>query len=96
MTKMTMLMALIISVTTSVYASGAKKAGPESKMEQAMDNAVEGTKEFGNDAARTAKKVGRDIEDKACEMVNGKLECATQKIEHAAENAADKAKDLVD
>ena len=29
MTKMTILMALIISVTTSVYASGAKKAEPE-------------------------------------------------------------------
>ncbi len=66
------------------------------KAEQTLDKAVEETKEFGNDTARAVKKAGRDIEDKACEMVNGKLDCATKKIEHAAENAADKAKDLAD
>lgn len=94
--KMTMLMALTIAIATNVYASGSKKAEPESKAEQTLDKAVEGTKELGNDTARAVKKAGREIEDKACEMVNGKLDCATKKIEHAAENAADKAKDLAD
>lgn len=94
--KMTMLMALTIAIATNVYASGSKKAEPETKAEQTFDKAVEGTKEFGNDTARAVKKAGREMEDKACEMVNGKLECASQEVEHAAENAADKAKDLAD
>lgn len=94
--KMIMLIALSIAMASNVYASGAKKAEPETKVERAFDNAVEETKEFGNDTARAAKKAGRELEDKACEMVNGKLDCTKQKIEHAAENAADKAKDLAD
>lgn len=48
------------------------------------------------DTAKGAKKMGRAASDKACEMINGKLECAGKKLVHKAKNAKDEIKDKAD
>ena len=53
-------------------------------------------KEVGNDTSRAVKKGGRAVKDKTCEMVNGKMECAAQKVKHSLQNAGDKVEDAVD
>jgi len=44
----------------------------------------------------SAKKVVRDADDKACEMVNGKMHCAGKKAKHALKNTGDKIDTKVD
>ncbi len=53
-------------------------------------------KEAGNDAARATKQGVRDVKDKTCEMVNGKMECAAQKVKHKVQQGADKVEDAMD
>lgn len=53
-------------------------------------------KEAGNDASRSVKKGTRAVKDKTCELVNGKMECAAQKVKHSLQNAGDKVEDAVD
>jgi uncharacterized protein YjbJ (UPF0337 family) len=53
-------------------------------------------KELGNDTKRTVKKGARAVKDKTCEMVNGKMECAAQKVKHSMQNVGDKVEDAVD
>lgn len=57
---------------------------------------VEKAKEVGRDVSKNAKKGARSLEDKTCEMVNGKMECAAKKIKHGAQNAVDEVKDKAD
>lgn len=57
---------------------------------------VEKTKEAGRDVSKTAKKGARSLEDKTCEMVNGKMECAAKKLKHGVQNTADEVKDKAD
>ena len=56
----------------------------------------EKAKEAGNDTRRGVKSGARAIKDKACEMVNGKMECAVQKTKHTLQDGADKVEDAVD
>jgi F0F1-type ATP synthase membrane subunit b/b' len=56
----------------------------------------EKAKETMNDAKRGAKKAARAAEDKTCEMVNGKMECAAKKVKHSIQNGADKVEDAMD
>ncbi len=53
-------------------------------------------KETSNDIARGTKKAGRAVKEKTCELVNGKMECAAQKLKHGVQNTADKVEDAVD
>ena len=53
-------------------------------------------KEIANDGARATKKTGRKIEDKTCEMINGKMKCAAKKVKHEIQNAADNVRDAAD
>lgn len=62
----------------------------------ADDSVTETAKEVGNDTKRAAKKSARAIKDKTCEMINGKMECAAQKVKHAAQNGADHVEDAID
>ena len=62
----------------------------------ADETVKEKAKEIGNDAKRSAKSTGRAIKDKTCEMINGKMECAAQKVKHSLQNGADKVEDAVD
>ena len=54
------------------------------------------TVEAGKDLKKNAKQAGRNVKDEACEMVNGKMECAGKKIKHKTQNAVDEVKDKVD
>lgn len=64
----------------------------------AKDNETikEKAKEMTSDSARAAKKTGRKIQDKTCEMVNGKMKCVVTKMKHAAQNTADNVEDAID
>lgn len=44
-----------------------------------------------NKTTDAVKKTVRDAQDKACEVVNGKVECAAKKAKHSVQNAADAA-----
>ena len=62
----------------------------------AEETLKEKAKETGRDMSRGAKKMGREVKDKTCELVNGKMECAAQKVKHGVQNAADKVEDAVE
>jgi len=49
-----------------------------------------------NDTKRGVKKAARAAEDKTCELVNGKMECAAKKVKHSIQNGADKVEDAID
>jgi hypothetical protein len=46
----------------------------------------------GDTAEKSAKKAVREVKDKTCEMVHGKLHCTAKKIKHKTQNAIDDAK----
>jgi len=62
----------------------------------AAETVKESTKEMGRDVSKTAKKGARSLEDKTCEMVNGKMECAAKRVKHSAKNTVDEVKDKAD
>jgi hypothetical protein len=64
--------------------------------ETKSEKAVEQTKEAGRDLKKNAKKTWRNTKDEACEMVNGKMECAGKKMKHKVQNGVDELKDKVD
>ena len=49
-----------------------------------------------NDTRRGVQKAGREIKDKTCQLMNGKLECALQKAKHTVEDVADSVEDALD
>lgn len=53
-------------------------------------------KEGAQDAGKNLKKAGREVKDKACEMINGKLECIGKKAANKMRNAKDEIKDKVE
>lgn len=59
----------------------------------AEETVTEKAGEMAQDAGKNVKKGYRAAKDKACEMVNGKMECAGQKVKHGAQNAADEVSD---
>lgn len=56
---------------------------------QAKETMGEKVQATANKATDQVKKGARKVQDKACEMVNGKMECAAQKAKHKVQNAAD-------
>lgn len=42
-----------------------------------------------NKASDAIKKTARKIDDKVCETVNGKIECAAKKVKHSIQNTTD-------
>lgn len=63
---------------------------------RADDTMKEKASEAANDTGRAAKKAGRAVKDKTCEMVNGKMECAAKKVKHSIQNGADNVEDAID
>lgn len=59
----------------------------------AQETTREKVEEVGQDTKKVTKRTVRNVQDKACEMVNGKLECAKEKIKNKSKNAADEIKD---
>lgn len=54
------------------------------------------TKEAVQDTKRAGKKAVRVVKEKVCSMVNGKMECAVQKVKHAGEAIGDDVEDAED
>ena len=61
-----------------------------------MEKMEEETIEAGRDGKRGVKKTYRAAKDSACEMINGKMNCAAKKMKHKIQNAADKVEDAVE
>lgn len=55
----------------------------------AEESAGEKARETISETKKETKKVYRSAKDKACEMVNGKLQCAGDKVKHKIENLKD-------
>lgn len=69
----------------------------------AEETTMEKGKALANEASDSVKKTYRDVKDKGCEMVNGKMECLAKKVGNKARNLkdsvgteAEKVKDKVD
>ncbi len=64
----------------------------------ADDNSSAGEKvqEKGHDLGKNAKQTWRKTKDEACEMINGKMECAGKKVKHKTQDGIDEVKDKVD
>lgn len=69
----------------------------------AEETTMEKGKALTNEASDSVKKTYRDVKDKGCEMVNGKMECLAKKVGNKARNLkdsvgteAEKVKDKVD
>lgn len=77
----------LIAVFSLSYSYGDEKKPAEVKKE---------TQEMSRDAGRGMKRAGREIEDKTCELFNGKAECAAKSGINAVKNGADKVEDAVD
>ncbi len=75
----------VLLVQATVFAEEDKSEATKQKME-----------EMGSDTGRGAKKAWRGAKDKACDMVDGKMECAGQKAKHSIQNGVDKVEDAVD
>jgi hypothetical protein len=59
------------------------------KVKQSME-------ETTNDTRRGVKKAGRAVEDKTCELVNGKMKCAAKRVKNGILNGTDKIEDAVE
>lgn len=83
---------------TGAIALGAILAmsGPAMAEEGSSSQATEKVQEAGRDVKKSAKKAGRKVKDETCELVNGKMECAAQKVKHGVQNASDEVKDTFD
>lgn len=80
---MKLLFILLITVLFSMVATSCNKS-------------KETVKEMSNDAGRATDQAVRDVKDEACEMVNGKMECAADKVKHKVQEGADAVEDTVD
>ncbi len=66
------------------------------KVEAGVEKTQSATKEAYSDTKKAANKAYRNVKDKTCEMINGKLECTANKVGNGVRNAADEVKDKVD
>jgi gas vesicle protein len=62
----------------------------------ADENLKNTTAELGKDTKRGVNNAVREVKDKTCELVNGKMECAVEKTKHSIQRGADKVEDAVD
>ena len=61
-----------------------------------ITSANEKMREARRDANREAKNESRKIEDKTCELINGKMQCALKKAKHSIEKSSDEIEDAAD
>jgi hypothetical protein len=62
----------------------------------AEETVTEKAGEVASDTGKVVKKGYRAAKDKTCHLVNGKMECAAQKVKHGAQNASDEVMDKTD
>jgi len=60
-------------------------------MSHAEETTLEKAQTVGNESVDGVKKGYRKAKNKACETINGKLECAGKKVKNGAKNLGDKA-----
>lgn len=84
-----------IAVSMSACTNEMNKSGSEQTSESALENTKEAAQEVLEDTQKVAKKSYRDVKDKTCEMVNGKMECIAKEAVNKVKNAADSVKDKV-
>lgn len=84
----------ILTVGLLVLTSFSLYAG--TTLEQKKEKMEERTNEATSDVGRGVKKASRNVEDKTCEMVNGKAECAVKRTKHTIQNGADSVEDAID
>ena len=89
-------MKLISSTLTLSFMALLSASAVTANIASADETLSEKAKEAGNDTRRGVKSGARAVKDKACEMVNGKMECAVQKTKHTLQDGADKVEDAVD
>ncbi len=78
-----------LSATSLLLFGGLRMALAETTTGEKVSEAVE-------DTGKSLKKTGRAAKDKACEMVNGKLDCTKQKMVHKMDNIKDEVHDKAD
>ncbi len=81
-----------LALAFCVLVAGSFTANPS----YADETVSEKAKEMGNDTKRAGKDAVRQVKDKTCEMVNGKMHCAAQKVKHTIQKGADHVEDAVD
>lgn len=54
----------------------------------------EAVKETATDAKKAVKKGAHRTQEKACEMVNGKMQCLDDKVKNRTEEVKDEVKDM--
>lgn len=79
----------IFLMTSLAVSAGSDWEAKKEKMEERTDEAVK-------DTGRGVKSTSRKVEDKTCEMVNGKAECAVERSKHTIQGAGDKVEDALD
>ena len=79
---------LMVLASVSLYAG--------TSMEQKKEKMEERSSEAASDVGRGVKKATRSVEDKTCDMVNGKAECAVKRTKHSIQNGADSVEDAID
>lgn len=62
----------------------------------AEDSVKKKATEAMNDSKRQVKKAGRALKDKTCELMNGKMECALQRVKHSVQDAVEVVEDAID
>ncbi len=62
---------------------------------QAEETNLEKAETVKNKAVDSVKNTARDVKDKTCEMINGKMECVAKQVKHTGQNAMDAAKTKV-
>lgn len=80
----------LMKITMAAFALSTAFAALPVRAEETLGEKVE---EGASDTGKAIKKSARNVKDKTCEMVNGKLECAGKKLKHRAKNAADEIND---
>ena len=58
----------------------------------AEESTMEKAETVKNNAVDSVKKTTRDVKDKTCEMINGKMECVAKQVKHSAQDAMDATK----
>jgi hypothetical protein len=65
----------------------------ESSIGKKVDHAGAAIKEGAQDTVKNTKELARDVKDKTCHLVKGKMECAAEKVKHKIQNGADEISD---
>lgn len=60
------------------------------------EGVVSTANEAAKDTGKALTKGARNLKDKTCEMMDGKMKCAGKKLKHKMQNAGDEVSDKVD